>query len=441
MQTDEPTQADQLVLPEDTKGAVAEIADEPFLLDTSQPTWRVIMQPWWKSTLAVLPTFLITRLIFILLTYFGGVLFFVPNYSTTELAFRDVLYTWYRWDAIRFITIATKGYITPDYSAFFPLYPALEHAFEAIFHSDILLTGMVISNLAFFGTSIILYRLTETEFDQATAKRTILYLSIFPTAFFFFAAYNESLFIFLMLLSFYALRRGQWWLAGIFGGLATLTRSIGLLLAVIFVWEFARQKLPQIRQAWREKQTLPLIRALAGLPALLLIPLALGIYAYALKVILGDPLAFTHAQQSWRLGLSAPWVAPLQSLRMLRQHSIFSFASAHILIELGALGLFLALIGLCLFGPERLARHQWSMILFGLMALTYALLFPGIPSANGIPYDPMPSTQRFVLEIFVGFIMLARLGRYRWFHQGYLLLAIPLLAFLVLQFMTGHWTV
>ena len=81
------------------------------------------------------------------------------------------------------------------------------------------------------------------------------------------------------------------------------------------------------------------------------------------------------------------------------------------------------------------------MLVFGLMALMYPLFFPGMPSVVGLAYDVLPSTQRFILEIFPCFIMLARLGRRSWFHQGYLLLALPLLAFFVLQFITGHWTV
>ncbi|HZO75713.1 MAG TPA: mannosyltransferase family protein [Ktedonobacteraceae bacterium] len=437
MQTDEPTRIEN---PTTAAEETANTTSQPETTESTLQVWRAAAQPWWKATLAVLPTFLITRLIFILLTYFGGILFFVPNYSQTVLGFRDVLYTWYHWDAIRFITIATKGYISPDYAAFFPLYPALEHAFTAIFR-DVLLTGMVISNVAFFGTLIVLYRLTETEFDRDTARRTVFYLSIFPTALFFFAAYNESLFLFFMLLTFYTLRRGQWWLAGIFGAQATLTRSIGLLLAVIFVCEFLRQKLPELRQQWSEKQVQPLLRLGASFAAVVLIPLALGIYAYGLKIIMGDPLAFSHAQAQWRTGLNFPWVAPLRALKFLLQHSIFSFTAAHIMIDLSALGLFLVLMVLCFFGPVRLERHQWTFALFGVLALIFAVTFPGIPVPGGLLYDPIPSTQRFVLEIFIGFIILARLGQRPRFHFTYLFLALPLLAFLTLIFMTGRWLV
>jgi len=403
-------------------------------------TWRSIMEPWWKATLAILPTYLITRFIFLLLAYFGGVLFSVPNYWPGKLPFHDILYDWYRWDAIRFATIATHGYPSLEYAAFFPLFPALAHVFSSITHRDILESTMFISNVAFLGALIVLYRFVEMEFDGAIAKRTTLAISIFPTALLFFADYTESLFLFFMLLCFYTLRRGSWWLAGLFGFLATLSRSLGLFLAVIFVCEYLRQKWPQLRQAWRDKQIAQGLRLLVYLPAVLFIPLGLGVFAYALNVQFHDPLAFVHAQTSWREGLSFPLVAPFIALKDLVTYSPFTFVSTHNLIDLTALVLFATLLVLCFFGPEKLDRSQWTLALFGAMALIYALLFPGVPSAGGM-YDPMPSMQRLVLEIFVGFIILARLGRRPWFHQTYLLLSLPMLAFLVLQFMTGHWTI
>ncbi len=116
----------------------------------SSQTWRSIMEPWWKATLAILPTYLITRFIFLLLAYFGGVLFSVPNYWPGKLPLHDILYDWYRWDAIRFATIATHGYPSLEYAAFFPLFPALAHVFSSITHRDILESTMFISNVAFY---------------------------------------------------------------------------------------------------------------------------------------------------------------------------------------------------------------------------------------------------------------------------------------------------
>jgi Gpi18-like mannosyltransferase len=375
---------------------------------------------------------------FVVLTYFAGVLFFVPNYFGGHRTFHDLLYSWYQWDAIRFMTIANQGYPSTEYSAFFPLYPAMTRALHTVIHGDMLISGMLLANLAFLGTLIVFYRLVESEFESETAGRAVLYLSIFPTALFFFAAYNESLFMFFLLFSVYAMRRSRWWYAGIFGGLAMLSRSISIFLMLLFVWEFARQKGPQLLQSWREKEISQALRQASGLLAIVCIPLGLAIYVYGLKVRFNDPLAFMHAQSHWREGLHFPWSAPLGVLKSLFTIHPLSFSSAHILIDLTAFLLFLVLLVLCIVGPERFARNQWSFVLFGGLALIYAVLFPGLTGAH---LDQMASTQRFVLEIFAGFIVLARFGRRNWIHQSYLLIALPMLAFFVIQFMTKHWTV
>jgi Gpi18-like mannosyltransferase len=403
-------------------------------------TWRTIAEPWWKATLAILPTFLITRFIFLLLSYFGGVLFFVKNYAATVIPFHEILYRWYYWDAIRFATIATHGYPTPDYAAFFPLFPTLVHIFAVLTHRDVLEASMFISNVAFLGVLIVLYRFVTIEFDKDTAQRTVLYISIFPTALFFFAGYNESLFLLLTLLCFYTVRRGSWWLAGLFGLLATLTRSSGIFLALVFVWEYLRQNWPLLREEWQYKELSRMVRPLANLTAMLLIPLGLAIYSFGLYRRFHDPLAFIHAQSNWRQGLTFPLYAPLATLKKLVTLPLFSFTTAHNIIDLTATVLFATLIIMCFFGPYRLNRSQWTLPLFGLLILITTMLYPNLPRAGGI-YDPLASTQRLVLEAFVGFIILARLGRRPWFHQLYLLISLPMLAFLTLQFMTGHWTV
>jgi Gpi18-like mannosyltransferase len=408
--------------------------------------WRAMWRTWASATRAVLPIFLVTRIVFVLLTYLGGVLFFVPNYWLGSLSLHDVLDTWYRWDSVQYANIAMHGYTTLADAAFFPLYPVLERMLYLPFHQGILLIGMTISNLAFLGTLIVLYRLVETEFDRPTAYRSALYLAIFPSAMFFFAAYNESLFLFFMLLSIYSLRRGAWWLAGLFGALATLTRSAGLFLVLVYLCEFARYHYTHfvtLWRTWRERMHLTMrsFAFLLKLLPILCIPLALGLYAFALSVRFHDPLAFDHAQVHWRTSMTFPWTGPLIAFWTVLAESPFTFVTTHDLIELTSLALFLALLALCFVGPLRFRRDQWIFPLIGLCILGVALIFPGIPRHGGLPYDPLPSTERFVLEVFAGFIMLARLGRRNWFHQGYLLISLPLLAFFTFQFMTGHWTV
>jgi hypothetical protein len=426
--------------PQDTEGTqhASSFSQELSAQQYEKSSWGAVAGRWGRAIGAALPAFIITRLVFLLLTYLGGILFTVSNYAPDAMHWQEILYQWYRWDAIRFGEIATNGYATQDSAAFFPLYPVLEQIVSKILRLDVMVAGMLISNLALFGALVVLFRLVEMEFDSQTARRSVLYLSVFPGALFFFAAYNESLFLCFVLLSFYSLRRAHWWLAGVFGLLATLTRSAGLLLIVAFLCEFLRQQWPLLRRQQDRKQ---LAIGASGLLALLLIPLGFGIFAFALSRSFHDPLAMVHAQQQWRTGLTAPWTSLVESVRVLRSTSAFTFTAAHIWLDLGTFLFCLVLLLVGLVGPLRLNQDKWPFAIYGLLALWFAISFPLIAPAGGLPYDPLASMERFALEIFPVFIVLAWLGRRHGANLSYLLIALPLLAFLTLQFLTGHWTV
>lgn len=104
--------------------------------------------------------------------------------------------------------------------AFFPLFPLLERGL-AVVVGDPFVAGLLISNVATLGMFMVLYRLVAEDFGAEHAWRSVLYLAVFPTAFFFAVAYNESLFLFSALLSFYYMRKGYWWLAGLAALFAT----------------------------------------------------------------------------------------------------------------------------------------------------------------------------------------------------------------------------
>jgi hypothetical protein len=402
----------------------------------AQQGWHSFLTAWGRAALAVLPTFLTTRLALVLLTYFAGVIFNTSANTSFPLTFNTVVYSWYHWDATRYLTIATQGYLSKGYVAYFPLYPAIVHTLSVILHQDPLIIGMLVSNLAFLGALMLLYRFVAKEFDQETAKRCVLYLTIFPTAALFFAAYAESLFLFFVLASFYTLRRGMWWLAGLFGGLATLTDAAGILLLVILLCELgfaSRQKIFYKRKRQNISQWL------IPLCATLLIPLSLAIYAYALQKQLADPLAFLHFEDGTSR-LRYLWTAPLAALHNIISPSPYTFAAVHSFFELSILLLLLFLIISICIGPESLIRGYWSLILFMALMIIYSVVLPTMPGALPNPYDPLPALQTDTLTIFVAFIPLARLGRRPWFHQGYLLLSLPLFTFMAIQLISNHWS-
>jgi Gpi18-like mannosyltransferase len=148
---------------------------------------------------------------------------------------------WQREDAIWYTAIATRGYSSNDLStAFFPLFPALIRALTSLLPINGIAAGLLISSAAVAGAFALFYRLVYEEAGQETARRALIYLATFPTAFFLFAVYAESLFLLLVLGTWWSARNGHWGWACVCGGLAALTRAQGFLvvvpLAIIF-WD------------------------------------------------------------------------------------------------------------------------------------------------------------------------------------------------------------
>jgi hypothetical protein len=153
---------------------------------------------------------------------------------------------WQRFDSLHYLSIARQGYANVADSVFPPLYPLamrLAGSLPSLFMppgQSNLLGGILVSNLAFIGSLVLLYRLTAAELGVAAARRAAVYLAVFPTGFFLLAAYSESLFLLLSLAAVGAARHGRAWRAGMCGFLASLTRLTGWILVVPLAYEFWR---------------------------------------------------------------------------------------------------------------------------------------------------------------------------------------------------------
>jgi hypothetical protein len=158
---------------------------------------------------------------------------------------------WQRWDTIWYAKIALEGYAADESSHFPLLYPFLIRLLAPVFGSNAVAAGLVISSIAALASFVLLYRLAREMFDEGAARRAVLFLGVFPTAFFLFAAYTEPLFLALVLGAFLCARRGLWGWTGILGALAAMTRQQGMLfilpLAVEFWAQYRRGDVPWSR--------------------------------------------------------------------------------------------------------------------------------------------------------------------------------------------------
>jgi Gpi18-like mannosyltransferase len=171
------------------------------------------------------------------------------------------------------------------YFAFFPLYPLLLRSL-AWLTNDLIMLGVVLSNVLFLFALIILHKLVlALGHSDDIASRTIFYLATFPTSYFFSVPMSESLFLFLAVTAFYLAVRSHWLGAGVIGALCSASRSNGILLLpvlAVYYWQRHGFKLSP-------RKLLPL----------LLIPLGLLAYMLFSWKMTGTPWAFIAAQKSW----------------------------------------------------------------------------------------------------------------------------------------------
>jgi len=226
---------------------------------------------------------------------------------------------WQHWDACWYSKIAAYGYEGGTSSTnFFPLLPFLMRAVSFFVGGDIALAGLVVNAVAFVLGLTGLRQLVHEDVDGATADRAVLYVAVFPVAFFFFAPFTEAVFFAAAVWAVVGARRRYWELAALASLLAGLTRPQGLLLVLPIGWEAA----VALRDRWRAGR--PGARRLGWtdlkpVVALVIPAVAYGSYVAFTAVVLHQPYFDSHA--TWAAtGAHLPWDAIGQAWDWAFQH-------------------------------------------------------------------------------------------------------------------------
>jgi hypothetical protein len=322
---------------------------------------------------------------------------------------------WARWDSEWYLGIVKHGYQKGGYAigeytslAFFPVYPQvvrlLYRILPAAWQGDqaAVALGVLVANLCALGALAVLYWHVRARFDdRAVAQRSVLFLLVFPTAFYLGCFYTESTFLLLAVAAYHMAWRRRWAAAAVLGALLSATRTIGMLMVLPFLWmqlEDAEFKLGKLgrRVGW-----------------LLLVPVGFLAYAVYLWQVTGDAAAVLVVQRAWRREFASPLAlfgnppTPYGELLYVDQALILGFAAA---------------------GVWLVSRRGWRAdgLVVGLFLASFA--FTGTPM----------SASRYVLACFPVFVWLAGL-KSEGVRQAYVGAAVAVQAALWVFWVLMRW--
>jgi Mannosyltransferase (PIG-V) len=339
---------------------------------------------------------------------------------------------WARWDSVWFLRIAEHGYehISRSAAAFFPLYPAAVGLLGRVLLGHYVLAGIIVSLTAGLASFVLLYRLAEAKLGAEGARRTVLYLALFPTALFLQAVYGESLYLLLSIAAFLAAERRRFFTAGALCGLALLTRPVAVAL------------LPALALfAWRSDNRL------GSLTRLLVAPFMFAAYPLLLWAQRGDPWALLHAQGIWSRelspagplggawdGLRAGWAGVQQLASGSHTHAYWPAVEGTDPMRVAVVNLE-CLAALVLFAF--LTVVAWRR--FGAPYGLFSALSLAVPLSMPSDRWPLLSLPRLGLVIFPLFLALAAIGGRPRLHTAIVSVSALFLGVAIAQWALWQW--
>ncbi len=318
------------------------------------------------------------------------------------------------WDGQWYLHLAEEGYSFGDSGTylsdhgFYPLYPFLIFVLE-FFFLPFAFSGLLISFLAGFVAVIFLYRLINEDYGHAVAHKSVLYLLLFPAAFFLSAGYTEALFLMLAVLCFVFARQQRWFLVGVCGFLISLTRIQGIFIFFPLAFMYLKQK------------QFKLMKIKWNALYLFLIPLGVFLFYLFLWAFTGDFFASYHDQAHyWGKHLEFPWTALFSGF--LADPQFHSYFSSGIDVFFGVF-FFILLFSIW----NRLPREYFI----------YALCMWAVPLIGG---GNSQSLTRYLLLSFPSFIVLGQMGkRNKIVHYVIVTAFASLLVYFTFLFVRGYW--
>lgn len=343
-------------------------------------------------------------------------LFEISYYKDLPAYFNNPVFkTWSNFDGVHYLNIASDGYKTE--ARFFPLFPLL--VFLLSFGSASLpvtyFIALLLPNIFFIAALFIFYNLLRLDYSEKDSVGSIISLLVFPTAFFLVAVYAESLFLLLLLASFYFARKGKWMGAILMGMLLISTRFVGIFIIPAMVYEYFIQS-----------KTLRLRDYVILSTIFLITPLGLVAYAIYNYYKWGNFFYFLSAQGELGNSRSVDsLIMPPQTLyRYFKIFSTFPITKFEWWLALIEVATFI--FGCVMFYIAFKKKVRISYLIFGALAFL-------LPSLSGT-FSGLP---RYMVIIFPIFITLGVIKSKR--IKIYFVISITILTILLMFFSRGYF--
>ena len=307
----------------------------------------------------------------------------------------SLLAVWERWDTLYYMRIASAGYSATDgTTTFHPLFPWLARPF-ALLGGPPVIGLLLVSSCATLALYFVFERLASLDHNVVKARTATFLFAFWPVSYVLYLPYTESLWLLFAVLCFLFARQRRWWLAGLAGALATLTRQQGLFLLAPLAWElFAAEGHDIKRTLMRWRSWLPFT----------LIPGAYLVWGLYRTLVLGDVKA--DSLSSW---ISSILVSPASHLVVKDHAFMWPWKAAYLAIQralslsyfnpwidLGLGFLFLILIVLAWRGM----RTSYRIYVVVIAVVSFSFHTGMIPTGGA--YLSLPRHLLLAFPVFIG---------------------------------------
>jgi hypothetical protein len=259
---------------------------------------------------------------------------------------------------------------------------------------------------------LVLFVLVRDQFDESTARRTIVLLSVFPFAYAFSAMYTESLFLLACAGAFYCAHRRWWLCAGLCAAAAGATRLVGSCTAIALAMMTLSQ--PENRPAFRWRQIASVALACTGLAA----------WACYLGFRFGHPMIFVTSQ-------SAKGWADVNSFADVSRVPRIWFSSSFNDIAAGQVPMNRSIHLVAALFACAICMAGWFKLPRAYALWTTLILIVCFWSTD--------SYGRYVATTFPLFITAAILLKDKRLYHGVVYISVLLLALLTMLFVQSYW--